>query len=216
MLTIKSFIVNSIEENCYVVSDETKEAVIIDCGTQTKEEFQVIDDYIRSQQLRPAHLLNTHGHFDHIWGDGFVYDAYGLKPEIHPDDLFLYENVTDQFLTILHRAIPITLPSVGKLFEPDDVISWGTHQFKVIASPGHTPGGVCFLCEEESVLFTGDTIFRHAIGRTDLPYGNTDAMQSSLIRHILTLPKTIRIFPGHGEPSTIGEEQRFHGVEFLS
>ncbi|MBR1889283.1 MAG: MBL fold metallo-hydrolase [Alloprevotella sp.] len=216
MLSIKCFVVNGIQENCYVINDESREAVIIDCGAQTLEEWNLIEEYISRQQLRPIHLLNTHAHFDHIWGVNFVYETYGLKPEMHPDDIFLYENVADQFRAILHRDIPLLLPPNGPILTEGESIDFGTHHLSVITTPGHTPGGICFFCQEESVLFTGDTIFRQAIGRTDLPYGNSSSLQHSILQKILTLPKQTVLYPGHGEPTTIGAEQAYYGVEYLS
>lgn len=215
MLIIQSFKVNFIEENCYVVSDETKEAVIIDCGAADQKEFQQISDYIKDMNLKPVRLLLTHGHFDHILGCQYVYDAYGLKPEMHTADRFLYENISDQFLSILHKNVSVPMPPAGKPFDDNDEISFGRLKLKVISAPGHTPGSVCFYCENNNALFSGDTIFQHAIGRTDFPYGSQDALQHSLIHKIFQLPKATTIYPGHGPATSVDAELWFHGVEYL-
>lgn len=208
MLHIQRFTVNMIEENCYVLSDETGEAVIIDCGAFFPEEKKNIREYIEQNRLRPKRLLNTHGHFDHVFGAAFVHDTYGLRPEMLTAEAATYAAAAGQMRMFLHRDLPLVTPPAGPAFNDGDLLTFGSHTLRAIATPGHTPGGVCFYCEAEGCLFSGDSLFRHAIGRTDLPGGSEAALVGSLRARVLTLPDDVRVFPGHGDETTIGEERR--------
>lgn len=208
MLHIQRFTVNMIEENCYVLSDETGEAVIIDCGAFFPEEKKNIREYIEQNRLRPKRLLNTHGHFDHVFGAAFVHDTYGLRPEMLTAEAATYAAAAGQMRMFLHRDLPLVTPPAGPAFNDGDLLTFGSHTLRAIATPGHTPGGACFYCKEEGCLFSGDSLFRHAIGRTDLPGGNEEALVASLRTKVLTLPGDVRVFPGHGDETTVGEERK--------
>lgn len=208
MLNVQRFIFNMIEENTFVLSDESGEAVIIDCGAFYPEEREALRSYIEERQLRPCRLLNTHAHFDHLFGAGFLYDTYGLQPEMLTQELPTYAEAAEQMRRLLHRDLPLALPPAGPAFNEGDVLTFGHHRLRVIATPGHTPGGACFYCEEEKALWSGDSLFRHAIGRTDFPGGSGPALIGSLKEKVLTLPGDVRILPGHGDFSTIDEERR--------
>ena len=156
MLDIKTFQCNMLAENCYVVNDDSNEAVIIDCGAVYPEERQAIAGHIARKKLKPVHLLCTHGHLDHCMGNAFILQQYGLMPEV--------------------------------------------------PTPGHTPGSVIFYCEEEKVAFSGDTLFRMSIGRTDFERGSWTDMMKSLHEVVGQLPKDVTVYCGHGPATTIGEE----------
>lgn len=223
MLTIHPFIVNLVQENCYIVSDDTREAVIIDCGASRPSEYAEIETYITSESLTPvAHLL-THAHFDHILGAAWVEQHYGLKPRCHPADLPLLKGLAQQyedFLRVPFRGQqptpgePLAAMSVPEGFAfgstpnpSSSIITFGTHTLQVIPCPGHTPGGVCFYCEAEHVLFSGDSLFRLSIGRTDLPGGHHWTLIRSLQHLLRTIPSATNVYPGHGPTTTIGTEQ---------
>lgn len=208
MLSIKKFVVNMVEENCYVISDETKEAVIIDCGILFPQETETFRKYIESENLNIAHLINTHCHFDHIFGDGFIYKTYNVLPEMPRNDVQLYKQLPKQLEMFLHRELPIIQPPIGRIFDAGETITFGNHRLDIISTPGHTQGGVCFYCEKEHVLFSGDSLFLHEIGRTDLPGGSLTNLVNSLKTNILTLPENVIVYPGHGDSTTIGEEKR--------
>ncbi len=207
MLQIQPFTVNMIQENCYVVSDATKEAVIVDCGAYYDEEYAAIKDYIESNQLRPVRHLLTHGHFDHCFGAQWVKDTYGLAPQLCEADEATYHMQAEQLMFFLHRPLPIQLPKLGKLFKEGDTIGFGTHTFHVISTPGHTPGGVCLYEQEEHELFSGDNLFRGSIGRCDLPGSDPVALPQALKKKIIILPEETRVWPGHGPETTIGFER---------
>ena len=207
MLHIETFTVNFIQENCYVVSDETREAVVIDCGAYYPEEQQRVLSYLRDHALRPVHLLCTHGHFDHVFGLKALSDAYGLGVTLHAADVATYEKAEEQLMLFMHKLLPIDLVPVTRRLQAGDTVTFGTHTLRVIHTPGHTPGGVCYYSEQEQVIFTGDSLFRHSIGRTDLP-GSTPDLDEELRQKVLVLPPETRVLTGHGDPSYIGEEQR--------
>lgn len=207
MLNIQKFVCNMIQENCYVVSDETKECVIIDCGAYYEEERRAIVDYIREQELKPKHLLATHAHIDHNFGNNTIYEAFGLKPEVEGADEKLMEKLPEQAQAIAGVTLDYKMPPVGRYLKETDQIDFGSHTLTILHTPGHTPGGVFYYCKEEKVAFSGDTLFRGSIGRTDFEGGNSFMIIQSL-RMIAQLPDDTTLLPGHGEPTTIGYELR--------
>lgn len=204
-MNIQRFVCNMVQENCYVVSDETRECVIIDCGAFYDEERQAIANYIRDNQLVPKHLLVTHGHFDHNFGNDFLYKEFGLQPELSERDAHLINNMTDQTRQFCGLELEIDTPPIGHYLEENEQIKFGSHVFKVLETPGHSKGCVCFYCEEEHVLFSGDTLFCGSIGRTDLGEGSMIQIIQSL-RFLAQLPDDTVVLSGHGPQTTIGNE----------
>ena len=124
------------------------------------------------------------------------------------NDVQLYKQLPKQLEMFLHRELPIIQPPIGQIFDAGETITFGNHRLDIISTPGHTQGGVCFYCEKEHVLFSGDSLFLHEIGRTDLPGGSLTNLVNSLKTNILTLPENVIVYPGHGDSTTIGEEKR--------
>jgi len=207
-MEITRFVVNMIDENCYLLDDGKGEAALIDCGAFYPEERKAVSQHLKDRSLRLSHLFNTHGHFDHLIGAGYIYKEYGVKMEISSSERSTYESAAVQMKNFIHRDLPISLPPVGRWFEDGDILSAGDISLKEIATPGHTPGGVCFYCERDGVLFSGDSLFRHSIGRCDLPGGDGQALVAALRERVLTLPDDVTVLPGHGAETTIGEEKR--------
>lgn len=206
MIEVKRFVVNLLSENTYVVSDETKEAVIIDCGALYSEERIAIVNYIRQHQLKPVHLLATHGHFDHNFGNDTINSAFGLKPEVAAEDEDMM-SLKKQVEELMGTGYEHPVPPVGRLLKAGDIINFGTHKLEVIPTPGHTRGSVTFYCEDEQTAFTGDTLFRMSIGRTDFEGGSWTDMSNSLKNVLAQLPDDTKVYSGHGEPTTIGQEK---------
>ena len=206
MLNIKRFVCNFFQENCYVVNDNTKQCVVIDCGAYYTEEKAAIIDYIRNNELTPQYLLATHAHIDHNFGNPAMFTEFGLKPSVSAKDEILMENLAQQSEVLCHIKLDEEMPPVGAFFDENSIISFGTHQFKIISTPGHTPGSVFFYCEEENIAFSGDTRFKMSIGRTDFDFGSFQDIQKSLemIKH--TLPLHTVIYPGHGSHTTLTDE----------
>lgn len=205
MLNIKRFQCNMLQENCYVASDDTQECVIIDCGAFFPEERTAITQYIKDNQLIPKHLLVTHGHLDHNFGNDTIHNEFGLKPEVAAGDERLMQGLSKQAETFYQMQLDIQFPAIDHFFEEDEVIRFGHHEITIIETPGHSNGSVCFYCEAEHVLFSGDTLFHSSIGRTDFPGGSMFRIINSL-RHLGQLPDNTLVLPGHGEITTIGEE----------
>ena len=210
MISIKTFVVNQLQENCYLVSDETLETVIIDCGAYYDTERDAIVNYIRDNSLHPCHLLCTHGHFDHVFGADTIFDVFGLNPEIHQADRDLVEDLDQQFRSMMGIAYRRKSVTVGHCLADGDVVTFGSHTLKVIHTPGHSPGGVVLWCEEEKTAFSGDTLFRMSVGRTDLAGGSWTQLIQSLRRLAATLPDETTIYPGHGPITVMADEKKYN------
>ena len=210
MLNIKTFMCNLLQENTYVVSDDTKECVIIDCGAYYEEERTAITQYIDNEGLKPVHLLCTHGHFDHNFGIDTIYHAYGLKAEIAEEDGFLINDIPGQFLRMIGVPLKREYPPVGRYFEPNEVIRFGHHELKILKTPGHTPGGVVFYCEAEGIAVSGDTLFRMSEGRTDFEGGSYKELAESLKNVIAKMPAETTVYSGHGPKTTISDELKYN------
>ena len=210
MFHIKKLVCNPLEENCYVVSDETKECVIIDCGAYYPEEFDALEAYLRDQQLKPVHLLATHGHLDHNFGNVRLFHAYGLKVEICGEDQQLVEQLPEQAKNLFGMTISEECPQVGRLLKDGDEITFGSHTLCVLHTPGHSHGSCLYYCAEEKTVFTGDTLFRMSIGRTDFAEGSWAEMEQSLKNVVAKLPKEITVLAGHGPQSTIADELQYN------
>ena len=210
MIQIKRFTCNPLEENCYVVSDDTQECVIIDCGAFYQEENDAIINYIRKENLSPVHLIATHGHLDHNFGNSTIFNEFGLKVEVCSEDGYLIEDLPKQATDLFGIDINHDQPEVGRWLKDGDTITFGTHTLKVLQTPGHTPGSALIYCEEEHTCFTGDTLFRMSIGRTDFDGGSWEQMEQSLSNVIANLPKETIVLSGHGPQSTIEEELRYN------
>ena len=207
-MNIKRLMCNPLQENCYVVSDDTHECVIIDCGTYYNEEKEALATYISQNGLNPVHLLATHGHLDHNFGNAFVYRQYGLKVEICAEDLQLVEHLSHQASSLFGMDLQEEQPPTGRLLKDGDTIAFGQHTLTVLQTPGHSHGSALFYCEAEQTVFTGDTLFRMSIGRTDFPEGSWAEMQQSLKNVVSQLPQETIVLPGHGPESTMADELR--------
>lgn len=210
MLKIKNFAFNLLQENTYVVSDETHDCVIIDCGAYYEEERQALKDYIEREGLHPRRLIATHGHWDHNLGNDTVWDAYGLQVEVAAEDEWLLSDLPRHFKEMIGAPLNRHYPPIGRLFGEDECIRFGQSELKVLKTPGHSPGSVVFYNEEERIAFTGDTLFRMSVGRTDFERGSYDDLMKSLRNVISQLPADTRVLSGHGPQTTIGEELRMN------
>ena len=208
MIEVKRFTVNPLQENCYVVSDATNEACIIDPGCLTESEWADIKSYIDDKGLKPVHMLCTHLHFDHVLGCGFVSRDYGLDVEGSILDLEQYKG-RKYYLAALNID-DSDLPPLPKVCDISQVatITFGTHTIQVIPTPGHTQGGVCFYLADEGLLFAGDTLFQASIGRTDMRGGDSAQLIRSIRTGLLKLPPQTHVLTGHGPSTTIDYESK--------
>lgn len=202
-MQIKTFIFNPIRVNTYLLWDESGEAAIIDCGAYNDRESARLQEFIDSEGLRPTLALNTHLHFDHILGNRFLFDTYGLKPQYNRADEAMPNLGSGGFF------LPISTEHVyaDHYLEDGDNISFGNSSLKAIATPGHSPGSLSFWSETDKCVFTGDALFHLGIGRTDLWKGDYEQLIESIKNRLLCLPDNTTVFPGHEEASSIGEER---------
>ncbi len=207
MLNIKTFVFNPFQENTYVACDtESRDALVVDPGMINERECARINDYITDNKLKIKLIALTHMHLDHCVGANGMSRLYGAPIGASAADAFLGESIVGQA-----TRFGLYLPeSEGVRPEVDLTdgyeIRIGRYDFKVIAVPGHSPGGIALYCASEHVVFTGDSLFRSSIGRTDLPGGSTRQLVESVRDRLLTLPPETVVLPGHGPATTIGEE----------
>lgn len=206
MLNIKRFVCNPFQENCYIINDESGEGVIIDCGSFFEEERKAVIDYITENKITVRRLLATHAHIDHNFGNNTIFERLGLNPDVHHKDKYLMECLKEQAVSFCNYHLSYDFPPVGMYLKDDDIISFGTHKLSIISTPGHTPGSVFYYCEDENIAFSGDTLFRMSIGRTDFELGSYSDIQNSLAKISAILPKETVVLPGHGPQTTIDEE----------
>ena len=202
----KIFPVNPFEMNCYVYYDEeARQGVIIDPGAYTDEEEKEIYEFIQNEGIKIKFILNTHGHIDHIIGNAWAKKKFNTPLLMHKDDLPLVNMAAEQ-AGMFGISFPQP-PQPDKFIDENDKIEFANTKLKIILIPGHSPGSVCFIDENEKIIFSGDTVFKNSIGRTDLWMGNMDILMDSIKNKIMTYPDEYKLYPGHMEETTVGEER---------
>lgn len=205
MITIKTLVCNPYQENTYILSDENGACAIIDPGMYGKEEEDTLVDFLRANGLTPTLLLNTHCHVDHVLGNRFVFEQYGLVPQFNESELPLLMEVQNYAPQMGFRYEVSPVPET--FLSPGDVITLGQHQLTCLFAPGHSPGHLCFYSEAQGFLIGGDVLFKGSIGRTDLPGGDHQQLLNSIRETIYALPGNTLVYPGHGPTTTIAEEK---------
>lgn len=205
MTTIKKFEFNPFSVNTYVLSDETGECIIIDAGMQGDFEEAEITEYINDHNLKPVMLLLTHAHIDHIVGNGFIADKYNLRLTAHKDCVPFLANATAYASTFGLTLDKVT--GIDDFIDEDNEIEFGNSRLKVLFTPGHANGSLCFYSPEDKFVITGDVLFNQSIGRTDLKTGNYDLLQKNIWEKLFTLPDETKVYPGHGPDTSIGFEK---------
>ena len=208
-MQIKTFVVNPIQVNCYLLWDETDEAVLIDCGAWTPEERTRIKLFVQSQGLTIKHYLNTHLHFDHIFGNAYIEETFGVKAEASDKDWSWAESISERVARFGMRYDE-KVPALGNVLKDKDVIVFGNQKIDVISVPGHSPGSLAFHIPKQKALFTGDALFCQSIGRTDFPDSNHMELITAIREKLFTLPDDTVVYPGHSEKTTIGFEKRYN------
>lgn len=204
MLKIACLPFNPIQENTYVLWDETNECVVIDAGNSSPREDAALDNFIAEHGLKPVLAANTHGHFDHTLGVEHLKQRYGIPFALSSKDTFLLENAATSG-SIFGVKVG-AMPTVERNLDGEQEIRFGKTTLRVLRTPGHTPGHVAFFDEGSKSLFTGDTLFRESIGRTDLPGGDYSWIMRSILDVLVPLGDEVHVYPGHGPESTIGHE----------
>lgn len=204
MLQIKDFQFNAFQCNCFVIWDETKECVICDPGMIDVSEKRMLADFIAENGLSPKAILLTHGHGDHIYGVKFCVDTYSVPVYMDPADWATSREHVGFCQQLGLPELELDYETID--VKEEDIIRFGNHEFIVISTPGHTPGGVCYLCIDEKLILTGDTLFRGTIGRTDLSGGDYDTLMTNIKGKLMGLAGDIDVLPGHGGCTTIADE----------
>ena len=205
MIIIKSFEFNYFSVNTYLLHDETREAVLIDCGCFRKEEELELSNYIIANNLTLKHLLCTHLHLDHVFGNGFVSKVYGLKPQAHRADAEALPSPQEQ-ARLFGIKDKIQQVAIGKYIVGNEIISFGQSELQVRLVPGHSPGSLIFYNKKNGFAIVGDAIFHGSVGRTDLWGGNHDVLIAAIKDKILSLPDETVLYPGHGPATNVIEE----------
>ena len=212
MLKLESFVFNPFAESTYVVYDDnTKECVILDPGCSNAGEENQLFGFIDSHCLKPLMIINTHGHIDHIIGNNAVKNRYGIKVVAHPDTHPDFVQAKRQAVWLGFRPqgeAHVDLPDLD--LKDGEIIRVGESTLEVICTPGHAEGSVSLYAEIEGWVFTGDALFCRSIGRTDLAGGNYETLRKSIKERLFRLPDDTTVFPGHGESTTIFDEQRYN------
>lgn len=207
---VKRFVTNPIGENCYLLWDDTHETAIIDCGAWGEAKETKIARFIEENNLQPTLALQTHMHFDHVLGLHMLHRLYGLQPMCHALEQPVYDAFPRMARDWFQMLVPEPLVPVKEYLTDGQELHLGHIRLRVIHTPGHTPGGLCFYLPDEGLLFSGDTLFQGSVGRADLPGSDPEALIRGIRDQLLTLPDAVRVFPGHGPETTIGQERRFN------
>lgn len=205
MLTLKVFTFSPIRENTYVLFNEQRQAIIIDPGCYFSAEEEMLNSYIQTEGLQPTLLLNTHCHLDHVFGNRWVHQTYGLELHIHAGEKIVLEKAP---ISGQNWGLPFTnYDGPLHFLKEGDRIALGSDELLVIETPGHSPASICFYCEAQQILIAGDVLFRESIGRTDLPGASHEVLLNSIREKLWKLPDSVAVYPGHGMPTTIGYEK---------
>jgi hydroxyacylglutathione hydrolase len=205
-MKIFKLVFSPIEENTYILANQSGDCAIIDCGCYNESEFAQLVKFIESKNLKPVLLLNTHCHLDHVFGNGFILEKYGLRTFSSEDDEINRKN------SVQHaKLFGLTMndpPEPEGFIKDNQVLTFGTTELVALHVPGHSPGSLAFYCEKNNSVFTGDALFAGSIGRTDLPGGDFETLINSIRKKLFVLPPATVVYPGHGDETTIEEEIR--------
>jgi hydroxyacylglutathione hydrolase len=205
MLSLKTFTFNPVQENTYLLYNEQKECCIIDPGCYFPEERDELKKSIMDGGLRPMLLLNTHCHLDHVFGNKFVFDTWGLVPHLHEKEKPVLDGAGE---AALEWQLPFdNYTGKVELLEEGDRVRIGEDELLVFFTPGHSPGSISLYDEKKGIVIGGDVLFNMGIGRTDLAGGDYPTLIRSIETKLFVLPDETKVYPGHGPVTTIGFEK---------
>lgn len=206
MISIQTFTFNPFSENSYILFDETKEAVIIDPGNFNNEENETITSFIGQNGLKPVRIVNTHAHIDHVLGVAYLKEHYKIPFSLHKDDMPVLKSGK---VSASNFGFPsFWEPEVDSFIDENDTIEFGNSKLSVRFVPGHAPGHIAFINEEQKFVIGGDVLFYQSIGRTDLPGGSFTTLIESIRTQLFTLDDEYKVYAGHMQPTTIGHEKK--------
>jgi hydroxyacylglutathione hydrolase len=208
MIKVDFFTFNPLAENTYLLTNEKQQALIIDPGCYFTEEENTLKNFITEKNITPVQLINTHCHLDHVFGNEWVRKNYDLELYIHEGEKAVLEfapatgNMYGLNFTNYKGAL--------RFLNEGDKISFGDNELEILFTPGHSPASICFYCKTQNFLIGGDVLFNESIGRFDLPGGNEQQLYKSIREKLYVLPDETIVYPGHGEPTTIGHEKKYN------
>lgn len=208
MINVKIFTFNPLQENTYLLYNENRDCIIIDPGCYSDDEKAILQQFIAENKLQPTLLVNTHCHLDHVFGNKFISETYGLELNIHPGEKVVLEQAPVSGLMWNLQFDNYT--GTTKDLVPGEFITLGDDQLEILYTPGHSPASVSFYHKEQGILIAGDVLFKESVGRTDLPGGNPDILVNSIMTQFYVLPDETKVFSGHGPQTTIGHEKRYN------
>jgi len=205
MINVHYFAFGPFQENTYVLWDETNECIILDPGNSTTTENKKLSDFVSQKNLNIKRLILTHAHIDHINGNKYIFDTYGLLPEVHQDEVYFIEN---HLVSATMYGLQAEQSPMPKAFiKEGDVISFGNSTLQTLHTPGHSPGSISYYNLEDKFIIGGDVLFYGSIGRSDLPMGNHDTLVKSIKEKLMPLGDEMKVYSGHGMPTSIGFER---------
>jgi hydroxyacylglutathione hydrolase len=204
-MKIKTFVFNAFQENTYILYDDTKECIIIDPGCSDSRERQELAAFIEKNELTPVALVNTHCHIDHILGNEYVSKKYDLILQAHIGEEVVLKN--GEMVAQMYGMSYIPSPPITQHLEPGTSLEFGNQSLEILFCPGHSPASICFYNKGQGKLIAGDVLFHMSIGRSDLPGGDHNTLIKSIITQLMPLPDETMVYPGHGIPTTIGNER---------
>ena len=205
-MKIYKFVFSPIDVNTYILVDDSGDCAIIDCGCYEKQESEELENFIKEKGINPVLLLNTHCHLDHIFGNSFVLEKYGLRTFSSELDELNRKNAS-QHATLFGLTMDAP-PEPAGFISDNQVVTFGTTELKALHVPGHTSGSLAFYSEKNNCVFTGDALFSGSIGRTDLQGGNYETLIRSIKNKLFVLPPSTVVYPGHGNETTIEREMK--------
>ncbi len=205
MIKVQKIVVNPLPENMYVLSDETGECIFVDPGCYYPEEQEAVKNYVEEHRLNPVKIVNTHCHFDHIFGVEFLRKEYEIPFLAHQEDAFLINGAAEQAKMFGFSIDPIG--TIDAFIDEQDLVRFGNSTLQVFHVPGHSPGHVVFYSEPDGFLIAGDVLFHGSIGRTDLPGGDYQTLVAGIKEKLLPLPGKTTVYCGHGPETNIGFEK---------
>lgn len=206
MITVHTLTFNPYQENTYLLINENNNCIIIDPGMHSHTEEEHLKNFIDDHHFNPVLLLNTHCHIDHVLGNKYVFNQWGLLPNFHEGEiptLIAVDSYAPQ-MGIRYETSPIP----ETFIKEGEKIQFGEHQLEAIFAPGHSPAHLCYYIKEQHILIGGDVLFQSSIGRTDLPGGNHQLLLDNIKNKLYTLPEETIVYPGHGPATTIGFEKK--------
>ncbi len=206
MIKVHRLVFNDFQENTYVLSAENGECIIVDAGCYSEDEQQVLVDFLKDNKLKPVRMINTHGHIDHILGAAFVCEEYGLKLELHEEDVPLVKNAPSY--GSVWGFVVNKLPELDTAITNMEEVTLAENTLKLMHVPGHSKGSIAIYSEEDKFVLVGDVLFKGSIGRTDLPGGDYDILMKSIGTKLIVLDEETVVYSGHGPASSIGMEKR--------